>query len=249
MTLCPHRGHVMAEGRCPYHGLCLPVGKDSFAKPGRTISAASSPFPPFDDSAMDTLCDDMGPMFSSNDMLVAAPWFLWMQNTMDFNHLKTVHKTFGSQFDPDAVPCDIHVSEDWKDSSYRIPVRKDVHKSYERICGKSLPPYFFHATNFPALSVTSFLNVFYSVETVKDVDGATMVSTKFFESARNRLPKSLLNQAAKSNLALLLEDKAIMESWATTYHLRRDKNWLPHEQRIQIFCAVLEREYGPTPTP
>lgn len=232
--ICPHRGFPLSEnGTCQYHGW-----------PKCRFSEELSPDAPFDYSLFDEFEDDIGHNFYTVDLFVKAPYFLWMQNTMDPNHLKTVHRNgFANKFYDDPFPYDVSFSPDKRISSYKIDVHRHIVSKFERLAKAELPGYFYHASSFPYTSMTSFLGVFHSIEIVTpvkvDPPNSCLVQTKFFSSKKNKIPSLFYELAKKSNLELLEEDRRICEEWAKTYNKHTTRNWLKGEERIRAYVELL----------
>ena len=225
-TLCPHRGHALTYSKCPYHGLTFPVPQGCFKDEGTPVGE-------FDDLWCEKIEDDLGAPFFTYDMPVKAPISLWMQNTMGCNHVTTVHaETFARVF-ASTTPIDVGIGENG--SHHSLLVKPEVVEVYKRIIGDGVGNKFFHAVEYPNLSVTSFLDVFYSFETVKKNSTGCRVTTKFFLSKKNPAPRPLVDAAIEMNKKILLEDRKIVESWAETYEDVKHVNFLKNEKRIQSY--------------
>lgn len=225
--ICQHRGHVLDGNKCPYHGLTSPIPDSCFVS--EPVSRGT-----FDITWCESIEDDLGQAFFTYDMPVKTPAHLWMQNVMDHHHVPIIHKdSFARQF-ASHIPYDVCIGN--KASSHRLRVKPEVIEVYKRLCGDGVSDNFYQITEYPHLSVTNFLNVFYSFETVKAVSAnECRVTTKFFRSKNNRSPSVLSEAYIEANKEILKEDRAIMESWAGTYHDHKHVNWLPGEDRIKHY--------------
>ena len=229
--ICPHRGFGTAEEFCPYHGLnltrpCFPV-------------AISTPIGKFDSKIMYNIEEQLGEEFSSFTQLVKAPFQLWMQNTCDFWHLKTIHKDFSNSFT--GSPYDIQISACKKFSSHRIKVRPEVIDRYKTVLGRQdLTDNFLHIMRAPEVSYTNFLDVFFSIEVATPINHKSCwVTTRFFTSNKYRRPPSALLMAArKANEKILEEDAQLCEKWALSNHL--PEQWFPYEERIKAYLEYME---------
>lgn len=229
--ICPHRGFQFDGTTCPYHGLSYPPKKECFVEPGKIFGY-------LDGSEVEEFDESLGENFFSIKQRVQAPFYLWMQNVSDPNHLKNVHPDFEKNFDGD--PFDVRFSDDSKISSYQIRVRQNIAEKYSKLVGNEVSPFFFHMTLFPYVSCTSFLNVFMSVEDVEPVGkGACEVDTRFFVRKGIKVPVTLKRLAANANRKILMEDREIVERWATTAKITG--NWLPGEDRIRVYCDLLTK--------
>lgn len=221
--LCPHRGHVLKNGVCPYH-----------AMQSAKFNCSETKVSEVDPTWAEKIEEDLGAIFFTFDMPVKAPASLWMQNTMDHHHVPIIHKDTLSQVFETHIPFDVCISDNA--SSHRLKVKPEVVNTYLRICGNLVTDSFYHVVSYPNLSVTSFLNVFYSFETVKDNSEGCRVTTKFFRSKSNPIPGALAEAAIEMNKRILKEDRAIVESWAETYADITHCNWLSGEDRIKAYC-------------
>ncbi len=154
---------------------------------------------------------------------------------MDPNHLKTVHGDFHLQFES-SKPLDISFSKDFRFSSYKLPIKKDIIKRYQYLTGDAVDPCFYHYFAYPNLSYTSFLNIFFSKEEVVPMMSGCLVKTEFFLRLNAQAPDSLVGSAVEANVKLLCEDKKICEEWAP--HYKVTGNWLPGEERIRAYVMV-----------
>lgn len=232
MRLCPHRGFPIPDGSsaCPYHGLCLSSVPASCDR--------SFPVFDFDQGIGDRMVEDMGDRFFSVELSVSAPWWLWMQNTADFLHVKSVHPHFSAQLE--GMPFDVRISADLQNSSHKIAASHRVAHSIQRLLKKDLPKTFTHVLKYPALSMTSFMDVFYSIETAWEKGASScLVSSHFFLSKRNRAPAGLIAAVKEANRKILDEDRQIVEAWAPT---AMNGGWLFGEARVAAFNECLKRD-------
>lgn len=233
---CKHRGFKVAScaGRgpikCQYHGQRFEYEKRySHHEFGEflfvpTYLASSQIFPKFS--------QNLGKEFGGHKMFVRAPFHLWMQNTADPNHLTTAHKnSFSKLFDGTRVES-VYVSE--FESSYTMRIKDEIVDRYASHYSEC-SDHFYHALGFPNLSVTSFLNIFYSVESANPADGGCEVTTRFF--MRTDLEPGLIGKVAlESNIKILEEDRKLVEAWAVNYRYEPDTQWLPGEMRIKRYA-------------
>lgn len=233
METCRHRGFPIVNGKCAYHGLCHPAPDDCFQKETKLVS--EDPWP--DIKALLNGCEK-GRKFGTNAMYVACPWWVWMQNTADFRHLKQVHKSFSSLFVGE--PYDVQIAKKGFCSSHKIKVRPELVRWYSDQLGVKVQDYFAHALSYPAISMTSFLGVFFSEERAFYGLGDTcQIKTTFFTAPDMQVPAAILGSALEANLRILAEDKALCEAWAPT--ARVTGNWLSGEERVRAYCEVLGR--------
>lgn len=235
MRRCPHRGFPIAENEsfCRYHGFSQPFDCRLFE--------SCWPHPNnYDDCIMEWIYSNLGEQFHSVEQKVRAPWYLWMQNTADFLHVPHVHAGgFAEQFSS-TIPFDVRISSDMANSSHRLMVKKSIRLSYELMLGKKLSEYSFaHVLKYPNLSITSFLDVFYSLESAHAEDGGCVVKTKFYLSNKNPAPRALIRSAILANERTLEEDRVAMETWALGY--RETGNWLNGEGRVRAFNVCLKQ--------
>lgn len=245
LNVCPHRGFPIAAGigelplKCRYHGLRFNEVPQwniyescGFAFLGHPGDGAKD----IDQMLIAGSFDLMGEEFGSVEEPVRAPYSLWMQNTMDPKHVQYVHPGFVSIFAAPVQPHSLSISDDNSVSSYRLNVVKDVAARYQRNLGSEIPSSFFHGSVSPHLSVTSFLNVFFSVETAQPIDGFArcVVRTRFFQRRGAAIPGTLLRLAMVRNRVLLKEDRDVVETWAL------GRPWAPSvwhsgEERIRAY--------------
>lgn len=228
---CAHRGHPIVDGKCPYHGLAHPAPPSCFVEPKKIERTDAL-------SDLVDLTREMGEPFGAVRQAVKAPFWLWMQNTADFRHLKTVHgRGFSRLFVGE--PYDVTISQDLRHSSHRIKIRPELLRRYEDMGLKPTRDHFLHFLAFPALSMTSFMGVFYSREvaygTGKD---QCVVSTTFYKRKDADIPQGVLNSAMISNRQILKEDKELCEMWAPSAIV--SGNWLPGEERVAAYCKLLK---------
>lgn len=236
MKLCIHRGHEIPEGctKCPYHGLRaglerLPEVYDVDVKENNSLCATD----------LESFNHKKAEWFFVYEQQVKAPYYLWMQNTMDFNHLDLVHPEFSKMFE--GRPEDVKFDMNGCLSRYRIKIRKTIIEGFEHLLRQRLEPYFYHLTSFPNFSLTSFAGVFLSSElALKNLEGCK-VRTVFYKAKDKELPEEFYENAKIKNAKILQEDKAICESWAKTYHNHEHKHWLPDEERIRVYVDLLKK--------
>ena len=234
---CPHRGFKLKDCdgygpiKCQYHGQRFEwksalthheFGEFIFAP---EFLGASQ--------VLKDLSEKIGEQFGEHKQFVKAPFHLWMQNTADPNHLNSIHKdSFSKLFDGNR-PENVYISE--FESSYTMRIKDEAVERYKKHFDQA-SDWFFHYLAFPNLSVTSFLDVFYSIETANPVEGGCEVTTRFF-TGKDIKPNKLLNRMAlDANIKILGEDKCLVETWASGYRYEADTKWLPGEARIKRYC-------------
>jgi phenylpropionate dioxygenase-like ring-hydroxylating dioxygenase large terminal subunit len=251
LNKCSHRGFRVVNGsgpcehrlRCPYHG--LPFNYETKFQV-RVIDEFVY-FGPSDFSPNVSL--PLGEEFGEHKTYVRAPFHLWVQNTADPNHLATVHRDTFSRLFKGSKPTQETIGE--KDSWYSMPVQDAVVNQYKKWKDPEenfwFRQGFAHGLAFPHLSVTSFLGVFFSVETVLPcteprTEGTVEVRTRFFVSRSNRLPKLALKLALDANRKILDEDKAVVEEWAKSYYDHvGPSGWIGSEGRIKSYLEEFYR--------
>lgn len=249
-NLCRHRSTrvVLEESgqgtqfRCPYHGLKHQIsGKYDVAEVGEFLFIGKLPETFLKDFV--DVSTDLGEQFHKSVMEVDCPFHLWMQNTADPNHLDSVHSEgFAEQFQRPALPYDVRISVDNVVSSYQIEVERKVVENFANLTNRKfeeMPDGFWHAIVAPHLSVTRFLDIFYSVETAVPHGEGCLVTTRFFSSRKHPLPSILISRARKANMQILKEDKQICELWAGTYDKSDHDFVLKGEERIQSYLRAI----------
>jgi phenylpropionate dioxygenase-like ring-hydroxylating dioxygenase large terminal subunit len=232
---CSHRGFRVAECagkgpiRCPYHGQ-----RFTFDRSLKHYEFGEFIFAPDYLGGSTTLSGlPLGEEFGSHEQTVMAPFHLWMQNTADPNHLTHAHKDSFSKLFDGSRPENVYISE--YESSYMMRIKDEVVERYK----KHFPDcsdHFFHYIAFPNLSVTSFLNVFYSIETANPASKQTsLVKTRFFMG--KGLKTGLLSKTAlEANKKILKEDSDLVEKWALNYQYDPTTKWLTGEERIKRYA-------------
>lgn len=234
---CSHRGFKVADcgGRgpikCPYHGQ-----RFNFEKLQRHHEFGEFIFVPTylgSSQQLSEISPLIGEEFGQHKQFVKAPFHLWMQNTADPNHLSTAHKESFSKLFDGSHPENVYLSE--FESSYTMRIKDEVVERYQKHFSEANSD-FYHYLGFPNLSVTSFLGVFYSIESANPVDGGTEVLTRFF--MRKGIKPGLFGSLAlESNEKILKEDKELVESWAKNYKYDPETiKWLPGEARIKRYA-------------
>lgn len=244
---CEHRGFRVCHGsgdatkiKCPYHGLLYNFKDQDLVHEtnGAVFFGRATPDKPKPDFK-----PVLGDEFGFYSQVVNAPFHLWMQNTADPNHLNTVHAdSFDRLFDG-VTPYQVFIEDNY--SQYVMPLKDEVVLKYRRYFKKDVwhERGFMHMLHYPHLSVTSFLGVFFSVETATPHpidDNCTQVYTRFFVAPDSGVPALLKRMAMDNNMKILQEDKAVVEQWAQ--HYRNDAgHWLQGEERIKHFVEYFER--------
>lgn len=235
---CSHRGFKVAScpnGRgaikCQYHGT-----RFEYEQPYSHYEFGEFIFLPQYLGKSDPLTkisSEIGEEFGSHVQFVDAPFHLWIQNTMDPHHLKYAHKeSFAELFDG-SLPENVYLSE--FESSYTMRIKDEVVERYQKHFPEA-SDYFFHYAGFPSLSVTSFLDIFYSVESAIPDGSGCRVHTRFF-SRRSVERNNLLERLAlDANKKILAEDKELVEKWAINYKYDPNIRWMPGESRIKRYA-------------
>lgn len=232
MRLCPHRGYQIEDGKpCGYHALIPNNACRAFINHDLPTFA-------YDPNLFKDILFDLGDKFLTVEQEVKAPWFRWIENTMDFHHVKNVHKDFNEQLE--GTPFDIRIGADKKNSSHRINVNKEKAHRFERIIGEPLDKTFLHILEYSRLSITSFMGILYSLETAVSNGQDCCVVTNFYLSKKRPVPPALVSRISEANVQILKEDKELVEKWAPT--ACNTGNWLPFEQRIRAFNECLKAD-------
>lgn len=233
---CQHRGYKVrtcaGSGpiKCQYHGQ-----RFTFANHIRHHEFGEFIFAPHylgSSKIITEISSLIGEEFGSYRQFLAAPFHLWIQNTADPNHLFTAHSdSFAKLFDK-SQPENVYLSE--FESSYTMRIKDEVVDRYKKHYPMASDA-FTHIIGFPNLSITSFLDIFFSVESANPVQGGCDVYTRFF--MRDGIKPSFLSRLAlESNKRILMEDKDLVEEWAVGYKYNPDTNWLPGEARIKRYA-------------
>jgi phenylpropionate dioxygenase-like ring-hydroxylating dioxygenase large terminal subunit len=255
---CLHRGFKVAQGCgkgeivCPYHGQPFsfksPIGDiPSYQVEGFVFLYN---FLRLEDRLrlyLRTIYQDLGDEVGHYTQTVDAPFYLWVQNTADPNHLKTVHGDGFAKMFKSNEPYNVEIGTSY--SSYHMRVKEEVlekYKRYKKYMGLSQSsPFFdsfFHMIVMPHLSITSFLGVFYSIETATEKEGKTEVHTRFFDSRLSKVPKPLSKMAVHENIKILAEDKDIIERWAKSHKFDDESQWMQGEERIKNYIEGLKKQ-------
>lgn len=253
-NICAHRGFRIFEGegefknpRCPYHG--LPFNPEKGPEQFEVFESGEAVFISKPVAGEDTRIKPLFPVvlgeeFGFLTQKVKAPFHLWMQNTADPNHLKTVHpETFTRLFASYEARSEAFETNY---SAYSMDLNDDVVRRYERYFIQEPNPWhdwgFTHMMFYPHLSVTSFLGVFFSVETAiptPEDESSTSVYTRFFVAPESKVPRLLKKMAMENNFTILQEDKDIVERWANQYN-NEPGFFLKGEDRIKHYLAWLK---------
>lgn len=242
---CKHRHFKVANGcgkgpiRCQYHGQ-----RFGFERKLNHYEMGEFIFSPNflqSSSILTKLSESIGDEFGEHKMQVKAPFHLWVQNTADPNHLGTIHKTSFSKLFDSTRPENVYLSE--FESSYTLRIKDDIIEKYSRLF--KMPSdeklNWFHYIGFPNLSVTSFLGVFYSIETANPIDKNTCeVHSRFFLAKDTKMPKILTSMALENNRKILLEDKELVEAWAKGYKYDGTEAWMQGEERIKRYADEIK---------
>lgn len=244
-NICRHRGFPVAEKcgklpiKCPYHGLIFNFEQSMFA-----FDTCGFIFSCRDDMNIIKTTDLkhvenlVGQEFATIQMNVKAPAVLWMQNTADIHHLKFVHPHFSQQFESD-TPV-------WIDpeppSAHALKVKSSIAERYNKFLTGDpaiFKDVFVHIL-IANLSITSFLGIFFSIETAIPTTDGCQVTTRFFTSKVANVPDKLIQLAKTANARILEEDKEIVERWARGFDPDEPSAWLPGEERIRSYLEDLK---------
>jgi hypothetical protein len=185
---------------------------------------------------------DLGEEFGSYEQRVRAPFHLWIQNTADPNHLEHVHPEFRRMFTSGCTPHNVDLMRSY--SEYSMSLSPDVVRRFEKYVTNQhwARMEFTHMLFYPHLSVTSFMGIFFSVETAipdREDETYTSVNTRFFVAPESKVSSLMKKMALEGNIRLLKEDKAFMESWANQYN-NKAGFWMPGEERIKHYLNWCE---------
>lgn len=231
-ALCPHRGMPFIEcGKaaynltCPYHGLPF--------KPDEELNSFSQLI--FNGSVGDgwkflsQTLSNLGQLFQTEIHTVQCSPQVWMENTMDFGHVAQIHKAgFADLFVGN--PYDVVIGH--QHSMWSLQVAQSAKDSLK---GYANPDSCFkHFVAYPNLSITTFLDLFISIETVIPNLNACNVHTRYFLAKDREIPANLLRAAIKANQTLLKEDRDLCEALQPTYD-STSSLYLAFEQRIKAF--------------
>lgn len=246
---CPHRGFKMVDGCesgeivCPYHGRKFDpnASAHSVDVQGELIFMA-----PPETSYEDRIPDlPLGEEFGANKMTVNAPFYLWVQNTADHNHLKYVHPDTFHRLFSSSTPTYVHIGKYM--SYHHLQVEPDTVTRYRELC-KINPELgsdkFTHYLLYPHLSITSFLGIFFSIETAiphPDDDNKCVVHTRFFTNKDLEVPQLLKSLALTNNMKILAEDRQLMNRWAESYDISYLPRWMSGESRIRHYMEFLNK--------
>lgn len=245
-NICAHRSFKVAEGegalpiKCPYHGHPFDFESELSTLVSGEFVFCGEPKGSAVPGAYPKMI--LGEQFGESRMFVKAPFHLWMQNTADPNHLRTVHpETFHKLF-ANTIPKKVIILG--KTSAYCLDVAPEIVNKYSRWADPESELFkdgFCHSLCFPHLSATSFLGCFFSVETALPVGKGCEVHTRFFVAKDSKLPDLMKNMAMTNNRQILEEDRLLVERWAETYQNHQNVKWMPGEERIAAYVDQLER--------
>jgi phenylpropionate dioxygenase-like ring-hydroxylating dioxygenase large terminal subunit len=231
-SFCPHRGmpfitctNAEYNLKCPYHG--LPFNPDKKATLFHGLAYTGDSLEPW--GYLSKLLPSLGEPFQRELHNVACSSQIWIENTMDPNHLSHVHKAgFADLFQ--GHPFDVKIGKTW--SSYKMAIKQSIKDSYSTLGYTN--DHFEHFVAYPNLSITNFLGVFHSIETALPTDRGCIVHTRYYANAGAANLTGLIKAATKANQALLKEDRDICEALAPTYN-ESSQLYLASEQRIKAF--------------
>lgn len=245
---CRHRGFQVCEKEfgtlpidCPYHGQRFFFEKKTEAFVFNNfvfLKSLETILPP----AIKAI--RLGNEFFEKKMIVGCSRSMWIQNTMDCNHLEYVHKDGFANVFAERYPVHMGTIEGHS-SFHELLVKPEIVEFYRKHCdvprGTDLyaPERFTHSVVGPNLSVTTFLGIFTSIEIITPVaKNFCSVHTRFFTTLGVTVSKHLLRAARIANERILEEDKAICERWAQGNPTKQDVVWMSGEERIRQYVAT-----------
>lgn len=243
---CRHRQFRVAEGcsigeiKCPYHGL-----KFNFEDKLHVTVKNQAVFISSEKMENDRFFPmmNLGEEFGSYRTMVKAPFHLWIQNTADPNHLATIHPSTFNDIFLHHSPYNVEI-HDSGDSSYLMPIKEIIKDKYRKYAVEDFwfDKDFYHMIYYPHVSITSFLGIFFSIETAMQIDDDyTEVYTRFFVSHESKVPELLKKLAFENNKKILQEDGSLIEHWAKSYEYSKQTKWLPGEERVKAYADKIER--------
>lgn len=237
-SFCPHRGMPFITCtnsdynlKCPYHG--LPFQPDKKATLFHGLAYIGDSLEPWGYLAklLPTLLDP----FQRELHNVACSSQIWIENTMDPNHLSHVHKAgFADLFQ--GHPFDVKIGKTW--SSYKMSIKQSIKDSYSTLGYTN--DHFEHFVAYPNLSITNFLGVFHSIETALPTDRGCIVHTRYYANAIASDKKGLLRSAELSNKTLLAEDRNICQQLNASFNTNSNL-YLPYEERVKAYREYLRQ--------
>lgn len=243
---CRHRGFQVCEKEfgalpidCPYHGQRFFFEKKTQAfvlNDFVFLESIEKMLPP----AIKAI--RLGEEFFEKQMVVGCSRSMWLQNTMDCNHLEYVHKDGFANVFAERYPIHMGTIEGHS-SFHELLVKPEIVEFYRKHCdvprGTNLyaPERFTHSVVGPNLSITTFLGIFVSVETIQPLEGGCIVNTRFFTTTGVTVSKHLLRAARVANERILEEDKDICDRWALGNPEKKDVVWMSGEERIRQYVA------------
>lgn len=243
---CRHRGFKIGAGcgklplYCPYHGQRFDFDRKMETKNyGGFVFVGKNIFEPNIPDLLQ-IGADLGEEMGSYQQKVKCRFHLWMQNTADPNHLRTIHANTFCKLFKDFRPYDVVIDKNW--SSYKMTLKASVKDSYSRYSGES-SDVFQHWLIYPCLSITKFMNVFYSVESAIPLPDKTCeVTTRFFLNKNvTTMSERVQDFVCRENIKILEEDRRAMENWEPTYDRHLTTSWLPGEERVRHYVEYMER--------
>lgn len=266
---CPHRGFPLLSAentltyplmapelpiKCRYHGhVFTPRGSvPAFEHLGMCFLGfpnSVEPLTPEQELAITSI----GREYQNVQTFVQAEIQLWMRNTMDPNHLDTVHRPgFADCFAPKTRPINVRISGTGNVSSYEMPVLPAAAEQF--LLEKTFHPGFFHMTLFPGLSITNYLGILCSVETavpnLRPAQWGCIVTTRYFLNAGvsfpDRLEEKVLQVLRAKNCDILREDKMVCEEWVKGDCSPKQvaEYNLPGEERISAYVQRWRRGFN-----
>lgn len=252
-NLCTHRGFpVLKEGEikrlpisCPLHSNRFIPSEIQIREKGGAILLKDGPSTT--EYWIGKLIENLGEQYQEETNYLDCPPELWLWGTMDPNHLQTVHpKGFAKMF-AELPPKPEHIEIEPKGSSYSLLISDSYRERFIKALKVEggLDAYFRHYVLYPNLSVTSFLGVFMSIETVTATNAGCVVRTRFFTSKHYQVPSVLIALAREGNRNILSEDADSCEQWAKGEPFSRPTAWMRGDERAKAYWEHLSaREFG-----
>lgn len=177
----------------------------------------------------------VGEEFGSFTETLKAPFHLYVQQSMDLNHIPVVHPTTSNRHFYNLIPESVYLSE--FESSFEIRVLDETVQKFQNIF-KTSSEYMTQIMGFPNLMVTNFLDVFITVSSVKQIGDQSEVYSRFFwgkdVEPNTLLAKKMIEEAKR----VFEEDRPVIETWAKSPK-HTDVQWMPNETRIKRYVDEL----------
>ena len=176
-TKCSHKGVELTKDdfcdkrgllQCPYHGLVQ--------RPKR-FDLSESDFYLMTNGSLSFGME----LIHINEMIVKCHYTHWLINTMDINHVETVHKNTLAK----SLTREVQIINEHK---HEIRIKDNVLNSLKKIIPQP-GSFFVHQLLQDSLSLTSFANIFYSDEHCTQNGSECMVQTRYYVAKYIKVPK------------------------------------------------------------